>query len=153
MCSRRFLRVECIEQHGADEIGRPYHGRRGHEEASADATDAEADQLRTHHEHPLVAEAVLLLVEHALHRDDVRRIRGLRADAAHDRDEHVLLDGEGPRVEGHAEHADSREERGAETAQGEGEELWDELGEGRVLVCGTVGGRVWKDMNRIDNAS
>ena len=35
-------------------------------------------------------------------------VRGLRADAAHDRDEDVLLDRERPGVDLHAEHLDAR---------------------------------------------
>ena len=56
------------------------------------------------------------------------RICRPRTDTRHDRDQHVLLDGEGPRVERDAEDLVVRHESSPSPADGEGDELGDDLG-------------------------
>ena len=108
-------------------------------------------KLRGHDHHPLVAEVVVLVVVHALHCDDVRLsnepsgqhmrareqhrrwgyethgiCRGV-TNGGHDGEEDMLLDGEGAGVEGDAKDLDVGEEAGPEAAEGEGQQLGDNL--------------------------
>ena len=144
------LRVERVEERAEHQVGGPDHRRRCDEEAARDTADRETDKLRGHDNHPLVRKVVRLVVEHALHGDDVGRVRRAGTNASHDGDEHlrkidtlgsaefyvgeevtnVLLDGEGTRVEGDAEDLDVREELGPETPHGEHEQLGHEAGDG-----------------------
>ncbi len=55
----------------AEEHSEPTHGRRSNEEASRNAADGKADELRGHDYQPLVKEAVRLIVVYTLHGDDV----------------------------------------------------------------------------------
>ena len=43
-----LLGVQCVEERGRDEVVGPNHGRRSDEEALANATDREANQLGRH---------------------------------------------------------------------------------------------------------
>ena len=104
-------------------------------------------ELCRHDQQPLIREVVLLIVVHPLHRNDIGLwseiavrfcsdarvenetycIRRLVADARHDGDQHMFLDGEGAGVEGDAKDLDVGEEAGPEAAEGEGQQLGDNL--------------------------
>lgn len=67
------------------------HGGRGDEEATADATDGETDELSAHGDEPLVAEVPGRVVVDPLDGDDVGGIGGVGANGSHDGDEHMSI--------------------------------------------------------------
>ena len=169
--------MEGVEERAGDEVRRPDHGRGRDEEAARNAANGETDlrsqnedgrapsecpsthQLSGRDEHPLIAEAVDLVVVHTLDRHDISlkkpplasagihgrgrldetyRVRRLVANVGHDGDEDMLLDGEGAGVDRDAKDLDVGHEAGPETTEGEGEQLGDNLHASRSAIWPAV---------------
>lgn len=91
--------VQRVHDGGGDEHSGPHHGRGPDEEASGDASNAEAHGLGGEDEEDLEAPAELLVVEDFLGQQDVDGVGGGGSGSGHHGDDGVLLDVEGTGVE------------------------------------------------------
>lgn len=91
--------VQSVEQSTVHQVGGPDHRRGSDQEATADTTHGETDELGGHDHEPLVREVPGLVVEDTLHSDNVSGVSRAVTDGGHDGNKDVLLNSEGAIVE------------------------------------------------------
>lgn len=91
--------VQGVEKRTVHQVGGPDHRRGSDQEATADTTHGETDELGGHHHEPLVREVPGLVVEDTLDGNDICGVSRAVTDGGHDGNKDVLLNGEGAIVE------------------------------------------------------
>ena len=92
--------MERVEQRAADEVLRPDHARGLDQELAADAREAEAGEGGGEDEEDLEPRAEIEAVVQVRDDDGIHHVRWGDGDVGHHVDQHMLLDVEGPWVEG-----------------------------------------------------